>query len=88
MKTVDPLQTFEQLTIRLKDDAPPRVHIAPRVLRRIRAIEASSSRVLEFLAAGSCAAAVVVAAVGLSLLPELTDPLEALFQIVPPIGLQ
>lgn len=87
MKNVDPLQEFEQLTARLKGDMPPSVHVVSQVMRRVRAAEAASERTLALLAAGSCVAAIVTVVVGFSLLSNLTDPLESLFQIVPPIGL-
>jgi hypothetical protein len=87
MRNVDPLQEFEQLAARLKMDSPPPVRVVAQVMRRVRAAQGASERTLAFLAAGSCVAAIVVVMVGLSLLSELTDPLEALFEIVPPIGL-
>ena len=87
MRNVDPLQEFEQLTARLKEDAPPSVRVAPQVMRRVRAVEAASERTLALLAAGACVTAIVVVVVGISLLSQLPDPMEAIFQIVPPIGL-
>ena len=87
MKNVDALQRFEKLAGRLKEDVPPRVHVVPQVMRRIHAVRAASERTLEFLAAGSCVAAIMAVLLGYSMLSQLTDPLEAIFQIVPPIGL-
>ena len=87
MNKPDPLERFERLLPLLREDAPPRVHVAPEVMRRIRSVRATSERTLEFLAAGSCVAALLTALAGFSLLSEMSDPLEALFQIVPPIGL-
>jgi hypothetical protein len=87
MKNLDPLVRFEEMTARLQEDPPPRVHVVPQVLRRIRAVRETSERTLEFLAAGSCVAAILAVLVGFSMLSQLSDPLEAIFQIVPPIGL-
>jgi hypothetical protein len=81
------LQDFERLAANLKDDGPPSIRVAPQVMRRVRAAEVSSQRTLALLAGVSCAVAMVVTAVGVSLLMQVTDPLEALFEIVPPIGL-
>jgi hypothetical protein len=86
MRDRDPLQEFEQLSARLKEDLPPSVHVAPQVIRRVRRAEAASERTLALLAAGSCVAAIAVAVAGFSQLSELADPLEAFLQIVPPIG--
>lgn len=86
MNSNDPLQVFEALAARSKDD-PPLVHVVPHVMRRIRATRTASEQTLAFLAAGSFITAVVAVVVGLSLLTQLSDPLEAIFQIVPPIGL-
>lgn len=87
MNKQDPLERFERLIPLLQEDAPPRVHVASQVMRRIRGVRATSERTLEYLAAGSCVAAFLTVLAGLSLLSEMGDPLEALFQIVPPIGL-
>ena len=87
MKNVDPLREFEQLTACMKTDPPPRVHVVAQVMHRVRAAEAASERTLTLLAAGSCVAAIVAVVVGFSLLSNLTNPLESLLQIVPPIGL-
>lgn len=84
---MEPLLEFERLTARLKEDAPPSVHVMPQVMRRVRAARVASERTLALLAAGSCVLAATVAVVGLSLLSEVTDALEGVFQIVPPIGL-
>ena len=87
MSNTDPLLEFERLASRLANDVAPAVHVVPQVMRRVRAAEVTSERTLALLAAGSFAAAVVVAVIGFSLLSELADPLGAVFQIVPPIGL-
>jgi hypothetical protein len=93
MTNIDPLEEFERLSARLKADQPPAVHVAHQVIHRIRAAEpaaaaaVASERTLAFMALGSCAAAATVVMVGLSWLSELADPLGALFEIVPPIGL-
>ena len=99
MTNVDPLQDFERLAARVKDMPPPSIHVVPQVtqmiswkssaMRRVHAAEVSSQRTLAFLAGVSCAAAMVVTAVGayFLMLMQVTDPLEALFEIVPPIGL-
>jgi len=87
MEPRDCLRRFEELAVRIQGDAPPRVHVASRVMRRIRTTRPAADRTLAFLAAGSCVAALVVAVTGLWLLSELSDPLEALLEVMPPIGL-
>lgn len=87
MSTRDPLQEFEQLTACLAQDRPPRVRVAAQVARRIRSTQSSADRTFALLAAGSCAAALAVALIGFVELTQLTDPLSAVFDIMPPIGL-
>ena len=87
MGSVDPLHEFERLASRPNEGAPPALHIAPKVMRRIRTAETAAERTLEFLAAACCVAAVAVTVVGLSHLSGLENPLERLFQLVPPIEL-
>jgi hypothetical protein len=81
------MQDLERLAAALAGDVPPAVHVAPRVLRRLREVQAATDRTLALFAAGSCVAAIAVVVVGLSLLSRMSDPLEMVFQIVPPIGL-
>ena len=87
MMAQDPLQRFENLTAYLTADQPPSVHVAVQVGRRIRQAQSVSERTFALLAAGSFAAALLVAMIGLAVLSGTTDPLEAVFQIVPPISL-
>jgi hypothetical protein len=87
MKNMDPLERFERLAPRLAEDAPPPVHVVHQVMRRIRLTRTKTERTLEFLTAGSCAAALIVVLFGFSILTQLGDPLDAIFDIVPPIGL-
>ena len=87
MNNPDPLQTLERLSVRLKDDRPPAVHVVTQVMERIRAAEAVSERTLALFAMGACVAAATTLAAGFFLLSELPDPLGTLFQVVPPIGL-
>lgn len=87
MTTQDPLHQFESLSAYLTADHPPAVHVTAQVVRRIRQAQAVSERTFTLLAAGSCAAAILVAMIGLAILSGTTDPLEAVFQIVPPITL-
>jgi len=85
MKRHDPLERIEALAPVLRCDHPPVVRVAPQVMRRVRAVETAADRTLALFAAGSCLVAVAVLAVGLSFLGQASDPLGALFQIVPPI---
>ncbi|MFA6242843.1 MAG: hypothetical protein WC655_18030 [Candidatus Hydrogenedentales bacterium] len=83
----DPLLEFERLVLRMRDDTPPAVNVAARVMLRVRAAEVASERTLRFVAVGSCVVTPVVALLGLQVLSNLSSSLEALFEIVPPIGL-
>lgn len=87
MGTTDPLERFEQLAVCAGGEMPPDVHVAAKVARRVQAAEATSDRVLVFLAAGACVAAVAVMMVGALQLSDLGNALEGLLEIVPPIGL-
>lgn len=87
MSIRDPLVDFERLALSAREDRPPVVRVAPRVLRRIREVQTATDRTLALFAAGSCLTAVAVLIVGLSLLSQAGDPLEMVFQVVPPIGL-
>lgn len=87
MKRRDVLQDFERLAIGLDDPVPP-VHVAPQVLHRIRRAQCAAERTWTFLAAGSCFAALMIALIGFSLLLPANDSMEAILDIVPPIGLQ
>jgi len=87
MGTTDPLERFEQLAACAVGEMPPDVRVAAKVARRVRAAEATSDRVLEFLAAGACVVAVAVVMVGVLQLSDLGGALEGLLEIVPPIGL-
>ncbi len=90
MKRIDPLERFERLCCLLVDDKPPAVRVAARVLTLIRVGERASyrtsDRTLEAMAAMSFVLAMVVALLGFVQLPEATSSLDAIFQIVPPIG--
>lgn len=88
MKRESLFDDAERLAALLKEDKPPAVHVAPRVIFRLRKAENVAERTLALLAAGSCAAAALaVAAFEFTHLLYVSDPFEALFQIVPPIGL-
>ncbi|MBX7258213.1 MAG: hypothetical protein K1Y02_17760 [Candidatus Hydrogenedentes bacterium] len=82
----DPLADFERLAHCVREDRPPEIHVAPRVMMRVRAAEIASERTLRFVAVGSCVVTPLVAVLGLQLLSNLGSSLEALFEIVPPIG--
>ncbi len=90
MKKIDRLLKFEQLCSCLIDDRPPSVHIASRVMTLIRVGEQAtfrtSERTLEAMAATSFVLAMAVALLGFTQLSQAGGPLDALFQIVPPIG--
>lgn len=83
----DPLIEFERLVLCMHEDSPPGIHVVPRVMLRVRAAEAASERTLRMVAVGSCVVTPLVAALGFQFLSNLGSSLEALFEIVPPIGL-
>lgn len=87
MANTDPLRAFERLVVRMGGDAPPPLHVASQVMRRIRSEEVAVDRTFELLAAGCCAAAFAVAVLGLSQLSGMDSALETFVHIVPPIGL-
>ncbi len=86
MNVKDPLERFERLAAMMRDTPPP-VSVAPRVLGRIRAIRTAPDRTLAFLAAASCVAALLTVTLGVSWLSQSPDPLKAILEIVPQIGL-
>lgn len=81
------IQEFEALTVCLSADQAPVVDVTAQVMRRIRRAQTLSERTLTLLAAGACAAAILVAMMGVALLSGTTDPLETVFEIIPPITL-
>ena len=87
MKEKDLLAEFERLSVYLMDDKPPTVRVAARVMSVVRAAESGANRTLEAVAVMSFVLAIVVALLGFSQLSEASGPLDAFFQIVPPIGL-
>lgn len=86
MNIRDPLAEFERLVFCMREDRPPAIHVVPRVMMRVRAAEIASERTLRFVAVGSCVVTPLVAALGFQFLSNLGNSLEALFEIVPPIG--
>lgn len=87
MKTDDPLKAFEDMVARMEPAAPPVVHVASRVMGRIRSAKAGADRTLTLMAALSFCTAVVVVLVGMQMMPVEAGAIEAIFEIVPPIAL-
>lgn len=81
------LERFERLARASRAIPPQDIHAAPGVMRRIRIAETQSREALAFIALGSFVTAVAVCVFGLAHFSEVADPLEALLQLVPPIGL-
>jgi len=87
MNDRDTLREFERLVLSMREDKPPAVNVTAKVMLRVRAAEIASDRTLRFVAVGSCVVTPLVAALGILMLSDLGSSLEALFEIVPPIGL-
>ncbi len=87
MNKPDPLDAFEQLARRSGPPSPPITYVAAGVMLRIRTAEEQSKQALTLIALGSFVAAAAVCVFGFAYWPEAADPLETLFQLMPPIGL-
>lgn len=83
----DPLTRFAAHVTRCAPSMPPRLSVAPQVLFRIRGLRTGRDRTLTLMAAASCCAAIVVVLAGMRFMPVDAGAIEAIFEIVPPIGL-
>lgn len=77
----DWMNNLEKVAARARQEAPLEMDVSMAVLRTLRQPEESSDKPLAFFAAGSLAAACVVAVYTVSLLDTITDPLGPLFQM-------
>jgi len=75
----DPLKILEDLSARAREEKPPSVDVASRVLLRLREETPAPAWPMALIASGSAVAAIVVLSLSLPLIEMIRDPWSIFF---------
>ncbi|MCP4643921.1 MAG: hypothetical protein GY851_25990 [bacterium] len=82
----DPLKDVERLAALARRETAPGVDVSARVLGRLTEDTEPDDRPLTWLAGAAAVVAAAACIVGYTAIQGIVDPLNALFQLAPPIG--